>query len=151
MADSSHLSMEVDRSSPRSKGVHGIKIWMLGCTVMIIAALSEYGIILFLKCRKQHRMTVARICNNSAKKSIGSSKNKMEEDFINRSYPKIIMVGQGESLDKPKRLFVSEVPGKIASNTFKGNDLNLRRIDFISLTIFPITFIIFIIFYCILF
>jgi hypothetical protein len=148
MADSSYLSMEVDRSTPRSKGVNGIKIWMLGCTVMIIAALSEYGIILFLKCRNQHTMTVPRLCNKATQKSKGSPKHQKEDDFIHRPYPKIIMVGQEELLDKTRRLFVSEGPEKIAGNTFKRNDLKLRRLDFISLILFPMTFGIFIIFYC---
>ena len=151
VTDSSYLSMEVDRTSPRSKGVNGIKIWMLGCTVMIIAALSEYGIILFLKCQQQHNMTVARLCNNSTKKCRGISKDKMEDDFTNKSNLKIIMVGQAESLDNTRDLFVGNFPERISSNTFKKNDSKLRKLDFISLILFPITFVIFIIFYCILF
>ena len=44
--------MEVTSATPRTKGVNGIQSWMLGCTVMVIAALSEYGVILFIKFMK---------------------------------------------------------------------------------------------------
>ena len=48
--------MEADRLTPRSQSVNALKIWMLGCTMMIIAALSEYGIILFGKGRLYHHL-----------------------------------------------------------------------------------------------
>lgn len=126
--------MEADRLTPRSQGVNALKVWMLGCTMMIIAALSEYGIILFMKGRLHHHLKClfALKCQN---KRVATLKDKNEnEETRNQN---IIL----------QEFFVQEV----ARNGYnkKSNEINesLRKLDYISLIIFPIMYCTFIIVY----
>ena len=48
----SFISIEVQKSVPVVKGACALELWMLGCVIMVFAALGEYGLILFLTFRR---------------------------------------------------------------------------------------------------
>ena len=126
--------MDADRLTPRSQSVNALKIWMLGCTMMIIAALSEYGIILFMKGRLHHHLkcVFALKCKN---KRVDIIKDKNENGEAHNQ--NIIM----------QEFSVQEVARKGYNK--KSNEINesMRKLDYISLIIFPIIYLIFIIVY----
>ena len=139
-----YYSMEADRLTPRSQGVNALKIWMLGCTMMIIAALSEYGIILFMKCKSQHNLKFLSsvTCVNKTKDDIKESSKNDE-----KCYQNIVMLEEKDSFNKTKHLFVQEIEKRRLINKTNRIDETLRKLDFISLILFPIVFVIFIIIY----
>ena len=48
-----HFSVDVKSSSPPSTRVNALGFWMICCVVMVIAALSEYGLILIIKFKEK--------------------------------------------------------------------------------------------------
>ena len=126
--------MDADRLTPRSQSVNALKIWMLGCTMMIIAALSEYGIILFMKGRLHHHLkTIFALKCKHKRVDILKDKNENGET-LNQN---IIM--QEFSVQEVARNGVNK----------KSNDINesLIKLDYISLIIFPIIYFTFIFVY----
>ena len=62
----SFVSMDALSSAPMSNGANAINIWMLGCVVMVFAALCEYGVILFIKSRQRiPKATIGHTNSNS--------------------------------------------------------------------------------------
>ena len=135
--------MEVDRSTPRSQGVNGLKIWMLGCTMMIIAALCEYGIILFMKFRSQYQPNCyLSMCGKETKTDV---KENVEHDKI--QYENMMLEKSLKFDETKKGLFKQEITKKSCQNKLQWTDKGLRRLDFISLIVFPIVFSTFIVLY----
>ena len=126
--------MDADRLTPRSQSVNALKIWMLGCTMMIIAALSEYGIILFIRGRLRHHLKClfALKCKNK-RADILKDKNENGETRNQN----IIM----------QESFVQDVARNEYNKKYNEINESLRKLDYISLIIFPIMYFTFIIVY----
>ena len=104
-------SIDVESSAPESHGLDAIEIWMIACNLMIFAALSEYGLVLFIMFKKTKvigkKNKKRRQCNRVGGNSVDGGKNNVDEGSVTE-----------------------------------------RKIDLISLILFPIAFSIFISIYC---
>ena len=121
---------------------------MLGCVVMVFAALCEYGVLLFMKCRL--RIPIPKIgriterskhfgnpTNLNSSKTNGSG-NVNEESVVNAQ----IHDAWETDCKGVDRASAVELEVK---------DMELKRIDYISFVVFPIVFLVFIIAYLVCF
>ena len=138
------FSIQVNSSSKPRKGINAIEMWMLFCVVMVFAALTEYSLILMIKFMKGIPMQYLNhlkldsnyvIHNENALKN----KNTMKKDTLVDG----VQHSQTFDITKKKNGFIAEDITN-ASNEIKSTILFLRKLDLLSLLIFPIIFFLFI-------
>lgn len=117
---------------------------MLGCHGMMIAALSEYGIILSIKFKNDGNMKVGR---RYKKEENGSSKDAKEKGNTKQHITKVMDCGIKETLTRTQNEFISKEDEAGENLEVKENISNPRRLDCISLILFPVAFLIFIVVY----
>ena len=138
------ISMDVGSSTPRAKRINGIQSWMLGCIVMVIAALAEYGIILLIKFLDENNLKIWENCKNIEKTK---SKDANEDVYRKQQNKNDVTVDSGDTLAHHRLWFMREKNANVASLEDKASTPNFRKIDSISLIVFPIAFFVFIMAY----
>ena len=137
--------MDAQRAAPTSEGVNAIGIWMLTCVTMVFAALSEYGMILFIKF-----WYGTAIANNGFGRNV-SEENKRKL-FITKSSAigifEVKGVNSAQRGDSNVCENDDECTSKKATTKFEFKHVDPKMIDSISLIVFPITFAVFVVSYC---
>ena len=132
-------SNEINSTAPKSEGVNAIEIWILYCIMNVFLALLEYGLILFIKfhevgsCKKID-------CGNSQRNKIkpGTWSRKFKSAFVDSCDGKYL--GNNESGKVPDNFIIQ----KNDNATIRFNAcFDLRKIDKISMIVFPISFLVF--------
>ena len=141
--------MDVSSTSPVSKQLNSCEIWMLSCTLMVVSALCEFGIILIIRFKKFTPSLTNDVISDSTKKMGNNDSNTG------------IKSGGSAISEKSKHSpltnnFISNhtqdhQPDNVGKQSLDDTHFFRMRIDYISLLIFPITFFIFVISYVFLF
>ena len=140
--------MDKGSSIPRAKHCNGIQIWMLGCTMMVIAALAEYGIILFIKFIAENHTKMENKNKNGVKPKLKDDNEHMYPKQHNANNNTDV---DSEILAKSRCLFARDKKENGDNPEFINNVSDYRIIDFVSLIVFPIAFLIFVMGYCVSF
>ena len=127
--------------SPTAKGVNALELWMLGCLIMVFAALCEYGVLLFMKrravrCRLQGNPQKQRRYLEDHIKADGTIFSTTDLDItarVNKVYPK-----------ERKTHGASQQVARNSTDDMRDLSLKMLHLDFISLIVFPILFVVFI-------
>ena len=139
-------SLDASHEAPESQGVNSIEIWIISCVLMVFAALSEYGLLLFIKFRKS-----APIQKDSHKPGI---QNGFRDDNGGKNNFNINTMGHSKG-QRSAVFPLCDEKDRNTSHHATTSDLDttlliLRKIDYICLYLFPITFSLFVIIYLVL-
>lgn len=134
---------------PNTNGVNGVEVWMVICIVMVFGALSEYGLLLYmmayqLKTKNKHKDRLNDSKTNRIFVSMSTirSQNRNEKD---------VGSANKESIQKQDDLsYQNHADNPATATEIKLND-TMKKIDSISLFLFPLVFLSFIILYLLVF
>ena len=142
------FSLDVSRSAPESQGVKSIELWMVYCLCMVFAALSEYGIVLYVKFRKP--TTTQKVSHKTGIQKVWGNDSRVGENIVNVNT-------MGSSHEASKAIFkrhdakecdaTQDANGKSLDTTV----LLCKKIDTISLFLFPTAFFSFLAIYSVLY
>ena len=139
-------SLDVSRSAPESQGVDAIEIWMLLCICMVFAALFEYGMILFVKFRKFEK-------NQKDSQTNGIQGAHANDDGRSINF-NVNRVGHSDGASRAASAQEDEKCGgpiHVTGSNLDPTVLLCRKIDSISLFLFPVTFSFFLAIYFVLY
>ena len=139
------ISSSLWSSMPNTNGICAIGIWMLACIIMVFSALIEYGIILFIMMKKQ-KSTTGNKCNMKRNNSFLKSNplNVIKKTNGEKRSDKMFIVSPKTFEMNPQNK-INTTDG-MKQSAFKEIDqeLLLQKIDYVSLYIFPLSFLFFI-------
>ena len=134
---------------PNTNGVNGVEVWMVICIVMVFSALSEYGLLLYimtyqLKTKKNDKESMNDIKNNRIFLPVSATRshNRNEKDVVSTNK---------ESIQKQDDLREENHADNLPMATEMKLKNTMRKIDSISLFLFPLVFLSLIFVYLIVF
>ena len=133
------ISIDVQKSAPVVEGACALELWMLGCVIMVFAALGEYGLILFLTFRRgtQFASKYGRVNDSKGIENDDSWKSTDTNIFTRRA-----KVGHTRGFENH-----SKTTSRSMSTKYDTLAHELKLIDSVSLIIFPVVFGVFVIGY----
>ena len=138
------FSTQLDETSPKSEGMNAIQKWIIFCIVMVFLALLEYGLILWMRCNRNHCFTNKPINNlNTTEKHLVNKERSRSAKSIKTATNKWMV----DNYD-------SHLRENIHSSQYmeeQNETSNEKLLDKISIIIFPTSFIAFNIWYWIAF
>ena len=143
-------SMSLLNDAPEAKGANATDTWMISCVLMVFAALSEYGIILFIKFKN----VTAVGKGDHIPLNISNSKLNTRNDGMNQSFHgikcsncSVRIFATPRNLNIRKKQVDTADPKDATKNLDTATDLLIRKLDLASLILFPIIFSVFITIY----
>ena len=139
-------SINVQDNAPLTKGVDPLEVWMICCNLMVFAALTEYGLILFVKFRKpmssENKNTIS-----GAQKHARSGGDNMEKPNMNTGVSTV-----SSKLFAPRHQLKATEKDDGCAMYDKAHcpdtiQMVVKKIDLFSLVVFPVAFFLFIIAY----
>ena len=132
-------SNEINSTAPKSEGVNAMEIWILYCIMNVFLALLEYGLILYIKFHE------GSSCNNIGCRNC--HRNKFEPGVRSRNFKSAFVdnpdgkhLGNNETRKAPDSSMIQ----KNHNDTIRPDTcIDLRKIDKISMIVFPISFLVF--------
>ena len=140
--------MNAKNSAPTSNGANAIDIWMLGCVIMVFAALCAYGMLLYMK--RRPRISIPKISHTARQsKHLENPTNISSRKICNSGKVNEENVGNAQILDAWDTDYKGVDHASAVEMIVK--DMDVKRIDYISFVLFPIVFLVFIIAYLVCF
>ena len=137
--------MDVSHYSPISKRLNSCEIWMLSCTLMVVCALAEFGIILVIRFRR-----LTQSSRNNPKLETPTKHGKDTGNISDQYNDLQPASGLRNSTQRNNFLFHKNAvnhPEKRSEQGIDDTHFLRTKIDHASLVLFPITFFIFIFIY----
>ena len=148
--------MDVQISSPKSKGINALQIWMFGCVVSVFMALLVYGFILI----KRQRGALINQTDKNTKtlndetheccmkqcKEINMVTNEEGENCTTSTTQRTTPYHKTCRKKNRNRLEYHDITEEVQQNSFE-----IKKLDTICLAIFPTSFFIFVAAYLFIF
>ena len=134
---------------PNTNGVNAVGVWMVGCIIMVFSALTEYGILLYIMTYKLKLQGNNCVCLNDGNDdrifvpmSTISSKNRNKRGTVFMTKE---MIQKNNGVTDQKRFKTASI-----ANAMKQENM-MRKIDSVSLFLFPLVFFCFSVVYLVVF
>ena len=132
-------SIDINATSPKSERVNAVTIWILYCILNVFLALSEYGLILFIKFQRGRSLSKSTCLNHQSQKiKLDVRPKGSKSGYVdNLSRNELKNNGTDNGLDR------SVIQTSNDATNRCGQCVDLTKIDIVSMVVFPTSFLVF--------